>query len=90
MDKDILLKLGLEPAPVGSLRSAIGHQLYKDAEYIFPWNRSITGKGVDQTHDWLSGRVENFTTHEFKSGEAVFDWIIPDEWNVEEAWIKVE
>lgn len=90
MDKDILSELGLEPAPIGSLRSAVGQQLYQDAEDIFPWNRSITGKGVDQTHDWLSGKVENFITHELKSGDAIFDWIVPDEWNVEEAWIKDE
>ena len=31
MDENALLKLGLEPAPVGSLRSAIGQQLYRDA-----------------------------------------------------------
>ncbi|MDC1051142.1 DUF4910 domain-containing protein [bacterium] len=88
MDENVLSKLGFEPAPIGSLRSAIGRQLYKDAVSIFPWNRSITGVGVEQTHHWISSRVEGFVSHTFKSGEAVFDWVIPNEWNVKEAWIK--
>lgn len=88
MDENVLSILGLEPLPVGSLRSAIGRQLYKDAEAIFSWNRSITGQGVDQTHDWISSKVKDFKSHKFESGEKIFDWVIPNEWNVKEAWIK--
>ena len=55
---------------------------------LYPINRSLTGKGVHETFDYL---LNNFPLHgEIKSvpsGTKVFDWIVPDEWNVDDGYI---
>jgi aminopeptidase-like protein len=56
-------------------------------EEAFPHNRSITGDGVRATFDTLS-QVVPYTIHEVPTGTQVFDWAVPNEWNVTEAWIK--
>ena len=47
---------------------------------LFPINRSLTGKGVYETFNYL---LENFSLNgELKSipsGTQVFDWVVPDE-----------
>jgi aminopeptidase-like protein len=64
--------------------------LAKDLELYFdrlwPLLRSITGEGVRQTHDILSELVRLERT-EISSGTQVFDWIIPKEWKVNEAYV---
>ncbi|MBE1237961.1 DUF4910 domain-containing protein [Phaeovibrio sulfidiphilus] len=45
-------------------------------------NRSLTGNGVRETLAILKETVPEMTVHEVPSGTAVFDWTIPDEWNV--------
>ncbi len=53
---------------------------------LFPICRSITGDGVRQT---LQRIAENIPVerHEVATGTRVFDWEIPPEWNIREAWI---
>lgn len=53
---------------------------------LWPILRSITGEGVRQTHDILSEIVKLERT-EISSGTQVFDWTIPKEWKVNEAYI---
>lgn len=54
---------------------------------LFPLNRSITGDANRQTLKILQDIVP-LNILEYKSGERAYDWVIPDEWNVREAWIK--
>jgi aminopeptidase-like protein len=56
-------------------------------EDMFPHCRSITGDGVRATIATLT-QVVPFDVHEVPTGTQVFDWVVPDEWNVREAWIK--
>lgn len=56
---------------------------------LFPICRSITGDGVRETIEIL-GKYIPLTMHGVKTGTEVFDWEIPKEWVIREAWIKDE
>lgn len=55
---------------------------------LFPVNRSLTGKGVRETFAYL---LENFSiignVISIPSRTNVFDWVVPDEWNINDAYI---
>ena len=68
----------------------IGHEMYKWAEDLFPLNRSITGQANRDTLEYLKGIIPDLKLKNFKSGEQVFDWVVPDEWHVDEAYIEDE
>jgi aminopeptidase-like protein len=53
---------------------------------ILPICRSITGDGVRQTLEIL-GREVPLERFEVASGTEVFDWDVPNEWNVREAYL---
>lgn len=67
--------------------AAAGTAIHEFATEAFPIGRSITGDGVRQTLDLVS-RIAPLEVHEVPSGTDVFDWRVPLEWNVREAWIK--
>jgi aminopeptidase-like protein len=54
---------------------------------LFPLNRSLTGNGNRKTLEILSELVD-FNIHEIPSGTNCFDWTVPPEWNVRDAWVK--
>jgi aminopeptidase-like protein len=79
-------------AEVGSLRAAldravVGREMHALAEELFPICRSITGAGLRKTLDIL-GRELPLERHRVASGARVFDWTIPKEWNIRDAWIR--
>lgn len=53
---------------------------------LFPLNRSITGNGNRDTLRVLQ-EIVPLTIHEVPTGTRVYDWTIPDEWNIHDAWI---
>lgn len=69
-------------APAG-----IGEEIHSLATQIFPICRSITGNGVRETLARL-GRHVPLSVHEVPSGTQVFDWIVPREWNIKDAYIR--
>jgi len=67
----------------------IGERIYNLAEILFPICRSITGNGVRETLDTVSYIIP-LTIHEIPTGTQVFDWEVPKEWNIRDAYIKDE
>lgn len=65
-----------------------GEYAYNLAEELFPICRSITGNGVRQTLRILQREVPELEIKEVPSGTQVFDWIVPKEWNINDAWVK--
>ncbi len=54
---------------------------------LWPITRSLTGDGNRASLNILSELVD-LNIHEIPSGTTCFDWTVPPEWNVSEAWIK--
>ena len=78
------LKATPSAAPAGSSGQAM-HDLIAR---LYPICRSITGNGVRETLGILAERIP-LDVHEVPSGTAVFDWVVPQEWNIRDAWIKI-
>ena len=55
---------------------------------LFPINRSITGQGIRKTLKIIKNEFSKFKIHNINSGEKVFDWRIPPEWNIKNAYIS--
>ena len=54
---------------------------------LFPINRSLTGDGVRKTLSIIKEKIDSIKVKEIPSGTKVFDWVIPKEWNCDEAYI---
>ena len=62
-------------------------ELWEFAVKLFPICRSITGNGTRQTLRMIKERVP-IEIVEVASGTQVFDWMVPKEWNIQDAYIK--
>ena len=65
----------------------IGQEIYNFAQKLWPINRSITGEGVRETLELIKRHLPNLTVNSVPTGTKVFDWTVPKEWNVKEAYI---
>ena len=65
----------------------LGDELYGVVEDLYPICRSITGDGVRATLRSLQEEVP-LELVEVPSGTEVFDWTIPQEWNIKDAYVK--
>jgi aminopeptidase-like protein len=65
---------------------AVGRDAYELMRRLFPLCRSLTGDGVRATFDVLEDHIP-VTRREIPSGTKIFDWIVPDEWNIRDAYI---
>ncbi len=54
---------------------------------LFPITRSLTGDGVKKTLNIIQKELPKLKIKKFKSGIKVFDWNIPEEWNVTDAYV---
>lgn len=67
---------------------SVDKEMYDLCTKMFPICRSITGNGVRETLKILKEVVPEITLHEVPTGTKVFDWTVPKEWNIRDAWIK--
>ena len=65
----------------------IGRQAYELMKELYPICRSITGDGTRQTLAIIQ-RYIPLEIHEIPTGTKAFDWVIPKEWNIKDAYIK--
>jgi aminopeptidase-like protein len=63
-----------------------GRDMYDLIAELYPICRSITGEGFRSTLDTLAGHLD-LAVHEVASGTRVFDWTVPREWNITDAYV---
>jgi len=66
---------------------ALGSEMYRLVSELYPICRSITGNGVRHTLE-IIGRQIPLEIREVPSGTPVFDWTVPPEWNIRDAYVK--
>ncbi len=64
----------------------VGQELHRFAAELYPICRSITGEGIRQTLRLIQARIPLRTT-EVPTGTQVFDWTVPKEWNIRDAYV---
>ena len=64
--------------------------MIKWAKDLFPICRSITGNGTRKTLSYFKKLNPEFKTLKFPTGKKVFDWVIPKEWNIKDAYLEHE
>jgi aminopeptidase-like protein len=67
--------------------AASGEELHRLAAELYPICRSITGNGIRETLSLIQKRIP-LQIFEVASGTEVFDWTVPKEWNIHDAFIK--
>jgi len=68
--------------------AARGRELHGFAAQLYPVCRSITGEGIRKTLAMISERVP-LQLYDVPTGTPVFDWAVPKEWNIRDAYIKL-
>ncbi len=76
--RDLRLELDLD---------MVGSEMFRLVEELFPICRSITGNGIRETLYRIGKRIP-LGFQEVPSGTEVFDWTVPKEWNIRDAFIK--
>jgi len=64
-----------------------GKNIYSLCRKLWPIARSITGEGVRKTLRIIQREIPDLTIHEVPTGTQCFDWKIPREWNIKDAYI---
>ena len=68
-------------------KKIIGSEIHQFAKELWPINRSITGEGARETLKRISKHIPKLNISSIPSGTKVFDWTVPKEWDVKEAYI---
>lgn len=66
---------------------ALRLELHRFARDLYPICRSITGEGLRRTLGIIQSRIP-LQLVEIPTGTPVFDWTVPREWNIRDAFIK--
>ncbi len=80
---DTVKKLDLEPVKPDD----VGQKMYQLITQLYPICRSITGNGFRETLNIIKDYIP-LEVREVPTGTEVFDWTVPKEWNIKDAYIK--
>src|SRR6202453_4317373 len=67
--------------------ASMGEEMHRFASELYPICRSITGDGIRRTLASIQDRIP-LQISEVPTGTPVFDWTVPKEWNIRDAYIK--
>ena len=67
-----------------------GKDMLLFAKELFPLNRSLMGPDIRKSYKKFREKHEEFKQIEFNTGEKVFDWTVPKEWIIKDAYIEHE
>ena len=67
--------------------SSLGIEMHDLCHELFPICRSITGNGFRQSLDILNKYIPNLKKVEVPTGTKCFDWTVPKEWNIKNAYV---
>ncbi|MCF7945120.1 MAG: DUF4910 domain-containing protein [Spirochaetia bacterium] len=65
----------------------LGKQMHELCRELFPICRSITGNGFRQSLSIISKHIPGLKIFEVPTGTKCFDWEVPKEWNIKDAYI---
>lgn len=68
----------------------IGQKMHHWATDLFPINRSLTGEGVRETLNYFKNIIPELEIKSVPTGYKAFDWTVPEEWEVEDAYIETK
>ena len=86
IQEDGAVQTGQEIQEDGTMQA--GQEMYEFAGKLFPIGRSLTGEGVRETLRLIKEQVPELQIHEVPSGTKAFDWTVPKEWEIREAYIE--
>lgn len=66
---------------------ALGRRMHEFISDLYPIHRCMTGNGLRETLRHIQKRVP-VVMHEVPTGTKVFDWTVPREWNIYDAYVK--
>lgn len=67
-----------------------GQEMYDFAGKLFPIGRSLTGEGVRDSLNMIREQIPELAIKSVPSGTRVFDWTVPQEWEIREGYIEDE
>src|SRR5688572_6126104 len=70
--------------------NTVAPPMHQWATDLFPIHRSLTGDGVRETLRYIKELLPNLAVHEVPSGTKAFDWTVPKEWQLGDAYFDDE
>lgn len=79
--------MGIAGLTSSTRTSGVGDAMYQFIAELYPICRSITGQGVRETLRRVQTHIP-IVIREAPTGTRVFDWTVPKEWNIRDAYVK--